>query len=145
MTFIGFKSMLENRSLFTRSLFLTCNISAIFLIISNDGFVLLVQHLLTVAISFSICFANHFAVLCCSTSKTFNLFRSLFAIVQNIVLCKVLNFFLDNSNKQQKIICDHHFLCFLAQFTNHKPDSVSWVSIQGYSKLLFHYHDIKLA
>ena len=55
--------------------------SDILLNVSNDGCDEFVHHLLIVAGSLPNWLANHLAVLLCSTKTTFNLFNSLFFIV----------------------------------------------------------------
>ena len=51
--------------------------------------------------SSSICSANHFAVLCCSTSTTFNLLRSFFAILRKILCGKNTNYSRKTCNNEQ--------------------------------------------
>ena len=76
---------------------------------------MLVHHLPIVAGAFSICPANHFSVLCCSTSTTFNLLRSLFAIIRNFNAAKILIFHVKRARINKNMTKCGNFLCLLVQ------------------------------
>lgn len=114
---------------FNKSLGSTSSMSAILSSVCNDGWVVLLHHFESVTGETPSSCANHFAVLFFSTKTSFNLFKSLLSMINQLNFrAKLFPFFEINERKTEKLNLWRWNLTFHAQFATWIYDSFTQLS-----------------